>query len=94
MYTFSTLVYSIDSILSYLNTHDEDRHLLLDIHYSFNYKSSPNYEIIAIMQLIQGICFCCMESLSKNLLITFVRTMSIMLYKNLFGLDFIFVDFH
>jgi hypothetical protein len=82
LYISSILIYSLDAIISYLYTHGEERRLLLEIHYSFNYLNSPNYEIIIIIQIIQAICICAVETLSNHLLITCVRTISCRLYKN------------
>jgi GTPase len=88
VYLSAVAIHGLDTVVSYLNTDDDERRFLVDIHYSFNYLSSPNYEIIATMQIIQGVALCCMESLSKNLLIVCVRIISFRLYKNFIYLAF------
>jgi hypothetical protein len=82
VYSCAFFIFILDTMLSYLNTHDKDRRFIMDVHYSFNYKSSPYYEIIAIIQICQAISVCSIDSLSKNLLIICVRTINSMLYKN------------
>jgi hypothetical protein len=88
IYVSSVAIHFFDTVVSYLSTDDENRRFLVDIHYMFDYKSSPNYECIMLMQLMQALTACCMEASSINFLITCVRTISFMIYTNLIYLAF------
>jgi hypothetical protein len=77
MIYFTTLIiFLLHVIRIYIKSDENDRVFILKLRYPFTYLSSPNYEIILVIQILQSICMCTIDSLSMCLLTTCVITMN------------------
>ncbi|XP_031781938.1 odorant receptor 67 isoform X1 [Nasonia vitripennis] len=64
--------YYPDLLMSYFGKPIENRKMLFQSCYPFNYLGSPTYELINLMQMIQAVAMMAADSLSKTLLVALI----------------------
>ncbi|XP_058805763.1 uncharacterized protein LOC131672515 [Phymastichus coffea] len=72
MYALASASYHVQLIMFYIITPVEDREMMIRARYPFDYRSSPTYEILNIIQVIQGLIMCSIQALSESLLVALV----------------------
>jgi O-antigen ligase len=76
VYLATFIIFFLHVIRIYIKSDEKDRVFIHNLRYPFTYLSSPNYEIILVIQILQSICMCTVDSLSMCLLTTCVITMN------------------
>ncbi|NP_001177508.1 odorant receptor 68 [Nasonia vitripennis] len=76
MYLGACCLFYLQFALMYTQMPSEDRIMLLKAYYPFDYKSSPVFEIMCFIQVIQGLLMCSIQALSESLLIALVSHVS------------------
>ncbi|XP_058805761.1 uncharacterized protein LOC131672514 [Phymastichus coffea] len=72
MYAGTASMYYIQFILNYAVTPVENREMMIRAQYPFDFKSSPMFEIMTLIQIVQGLACCCIQALSESLLVALV----------------------
>ena len=73
MYLSSSILFYLQFILIYIQMPVENRDMLLRSYYPFDFKSSPIFEIMNIIQIIQGVLMCSIQAMCESLLIALVK---------------------
>lgn len=75
IYTYFCGVFSYfpEVFMSYFSQPIEKRAFVFQAIYPFEYMSSPNYEIVTIVQIIQGCAIGASDSVTLTVLVVFVR---------------------
>ncbi|NP_001177507.1 odorant receptor 67 [Nasonia vitripennis] len=72
VYFSAAASYYPDLLMSYFGKPIENRKMLFQSCYPFNYLGSPTYELINLMQMIQAVAMMAADSLSKTLLVALI----------------------
>ncbi|NP_001177506.1 odorant receptor 66 [Nasonia vitripennis] len=81
VYASASILYYPDLLMSYFGKPVNERHMLFQSYYPFDYRRSPIYEVINIVYFFQGILMIIADSVSKTLFISMIFHVSSQIYE-------------